>query len=64
VAPPESIQAHIEAAISHIKGLSPSQKNSVRAAMLAMTRDLHFVKCIMDQMPRAPDHSEGTLPPA
>jgi hypothetical protein len=32
--------------------------------MLSMTRDLHFVKCIMDQMPRAPDHSEGTLPPA
>jgi hypothetical protein len=59
---PESIQAHIEQAISHIKGLSPTQKNSVRAAMLAMTRDLHFVKLIMDQMPSAPaSQDEGRI---
>jgi hypothetical protein len=58
---PESIQAHIEQAISHIKpGLSTAQKNSVRAAMLAMTRDLHFVKLIMSQMPSAPS-DEGRV---
>jgi hypothetical protein len=61
VAPPESIQAHIEQAISHIKGLSPSQRNSVRAVMVAMTRDLHFVKLIMSQMPSAPVQDEGRI---
>jgi hypothetical protein len=54
VTPPESIQAHIEEAIGRIKGLNSSQRNSVRAVMVAMTRDLHFIKLIMDQMPRAP----------
>ena len=61
VQPPESIQAHIEQAIGKIKDLSPAQRNSVRAAMLEMTRDLSFIRHIMDQMPRAPTDEGGVL---
>jgi hypothetical protein len=62
VTPPESIQAHIEQAIGRIKGLSPSQRNSVRSAMVEMTRDLSFIRYVMQQMPSAPaSQDEGRV---
>jgi hypothetical protein len=60
---PESIQAHVETALSHVRGLSPSQRNSVVAAMVTLCRDISFLKQVHDQVGWAPrDHSGGTLP--
>jgi hypothetical protein len=51
--------------VAKIPDLSPKQRNAVHATMLAMTRDISFVKMVHDQVGWAPrDHSGGTLPPA
>jgi hypothetical protein len=61
--PPQSISEHITSAVEKIPGLTGRQRNAVHAAMLAMTRDISFVKQVHDQVGWAPrDHSEGTLP--
>jgi hypothetical protein len=59
---PQSITEHIVQTVGRIPDLSGKQRASVVAAMTELSRNLHFIKCIMDQMPRASDHSEGTLP--
>jgi hypothetical protein len=61
VEPPQSIQEHIEQVVGRIKGLSPSQRNSVRAAVTEMTRDLSFIRHVMAQMPSAPVQDEGRI---
>jgi hypothetical protein len=63
--PPASISEHITQAVAKIPDLSSKQRNSVHAAMLALTRDISFVKQVHDQVGWHPrDNSEGTLPPA
>ena len=52
--PPQSISEHISSAVEKIPGLTGRQKNAVHAAMLAMTRDISFVKMVHDQVGWAP----------
>ena len=59
--PPASISEHIAQTVQRIPNLSPKQRASVIAAVTEMTRDLSFVRHIMDQMPRAPVQDEGRI---
>jgi hypothetical protein len=47
--PPESLADHIDDAIAKVPGLSAKQRNAVRGAMIAMTRDIGFSKLIHEQ---------------
>jgi hypothetical protein len=59
--PPQSIAEHVTATIAKIPDLTPRQRNSVAAAVLAMTRDISFIHHIMRQMPSAPASDEGRI---
>jgi hypothetical protein len=59
--PPASISEHISHAVAKIPDLSPKQRNSVHAAMLALTRDISFVKMVHDQVGWSPKQDEGRL---
>jgi len=47
--PPETIGDHVDDAIAKVQGLSAKQRNAVRSAVIAMTRDIGFSKLIHDQ---------------
>jgi hypothetical protein len=47
--PPQSLADHIDDAIARVPGLSAKQRNAVRGAMIAMTRDIGFSKLIHEQ---------------
>jgi hypothetical protein len=51
---------HIQQAIARVPGLSPKQRQAVCNVMVEKTRDLHFIKLVMDMMPRAPS-DEGRV---
>jgi hypothetical protein len=53
VAPPESLHEGISQAVERVKGLSPAQRRSVIVAMTELSHNLHYIKLIMDLMPRA-----------
>jgi hypothetical protein len=59
--PPQSLAEHIEQAVARVPGLSPKQRQAVAAVMVEKTRDLHFIKLVMDMMPRAPQQDEGRV---
>jgi hypothetical protein len=62
--PPQSISEHISNVVAKIPDLSTRQRNSAHAAMLALTRDISFVKMIAGQVSwshQAPAQDEGRI---
>src|SRR5215831_6540076 len=45
---PMSIEHHIDDAIAKVPDLSPKQRNALRNTMMAMTRDVSFLKMALD----------------
>jgi hypothetical protein len=46
--PPQTLEDHVNEAIAQVSGLTPSQRNSVYDAVMAMTRDISFIHLIHD----------------
>jgi hypothetical protein len=47
--PPMSIEHHVQDAIAKIPDLSPRQKLALRNTLMAMCRDISFIKLIAEQ---------------
>ena len=68
--PPQNIQEHIEQALAKVPGLGPKQRTALIHTLMAMTRDISFIRTLADSAraagpwsQHAVDHSEGQLPP-
>jgi len=46
--PPESLQHHIDDALARVPDLSPKQRLALRNTLMAMTRDISFIRLIAD----------------
>jgi hypothetical protein len=62
VEPPQSLDEHIITALSKVPGLSAKQRNSVRAAVHSMVRDISFLRMAAAEL-RGPEvpQDEGRL---
>ena len=47
--PPGSIEALISEAVGRVANLSTKQRNAVAAEVLRLTRDLHFIRQVMEE---------------
>ena len=46
---PTSIEEHVGEAIRKVPGLNPRQKLALRNSTMAMLRDIHFLRLLMDE---------------
>jgi len=46
--PPQSLEEHINEAMVRVPNLSPRDRNAIRNVMLQKTRDLDFIRLIME----------------
>jgi hypothetical protein len=58
---PTSIEEHVSAAIGRVKDLKPSQKLALRNSTMAMLRDIHFLRLLMDEAKAKGPWSEAAV---
>jgi hypothetical protein len=58
---PTSIEESISQAAGRVAGLSPKQRSAVVAEMVRLTRDLHFLRQVMDEAKAKGPWSEAAV---
>jgi hypothetical protein len=56
--PPQSLEEHIQDALARIPDLSSKQKLALRNVLMAMCRDISFIRCIHEQAQSLGPHSD------
>jgi len=57
--PPMSLEHHVQDAIAKVPDLSPRQRLALRNTLMAMTRDISFIRLVHEQAGHLGRHSEA-----